>query len=212
MERGRSCTDFICPKKGNNGRSGRMQWVAQVVSLQLNMWSTHLSITETGYSLANYEVVKSLILCRYTDIGWVSFSLCTNPMYQSVSALNMKWNRRGNRPLHNLTTGQFLCWRAYKIQHCCFLWDSFSNGGTPAQFEYHSLFCFWKDLLPLFVNYESKWRVWGFWMVDWTKEAIWRQNKSQLVCIQIFYWGFFHFSISLLKSRSTEALWFCRPN
>lgn len=37
MERGRSCTDFICPKKGNNGRSGRMQWVAQVASLQLNM-------------------------------------------------------------------------------------------------------------------------------------------------------------------------------
>lgn len=117
--------------------------------------------TETGYSLANYEVVKSLILCRYTDTGWVSFSLCANPMYQSVSALNMKWNRRGNRPLHNLTTVQFLCWRAYKIQHCCFLWDSFSNGGTPAQFEYHSLFCFWKDLPPLFVNYESKWRVLG---------------------------------------------------
>lgn len=77
---------------------------------------------------------------------------------------------------------------------------------TTAFFVSERICCLYLSIMK--VNEE----FWGFWMVDWTKEAIWRQNKSQFVCIQIFYWGFFHFSISLLKSRSTEAVWFCRPN
>ena len=60
-----------------------------------------------------------------------------------------------------------------------------------------------KYLMPFFVIYDRKWRVFGFWTVGWTKEAMWRCYFGLWEIVMSishnYFWHFVDFTVNRLK-------------